>query len=484
MTLPASGAISFSNINVELCRSSTAQLSLNDSCLRTLFGQASGAVCMNTGHGKTNTSVPGAPTGVSASATSSSAISVSFSAPGCTGHLAIDYYQAVCTSSGSNSATGASSPISVTGLSPSTAYTFKVRAHNSKGYGCYSSSTGTATTQAPTGSVSFTCPGFYSWTVPTGVTSISALVISGGTSGSAGQGAHYGPSYDEYGRLNYCGDYFSAGQGGQGGQASWRNNVTVTPGQTLYIRVADVGQPVGYCYMGDTSYISTQTPYQASYNNYYYNTWRNSIVAAGRYCFYTTTFFPGNPQSLGNVGYLTLGTPSGSSAASLGGPNTVTFRGTWFGSYYGGSGPCASKSSGGGGGGGASLASEGSVYPWNISSGYVRGTGGSSAAGGCPFGSTPTYNSKTGQAGSYAGGAGGNSPGTYSNGTQGYGSGALYGSSASQGSVGGISAGGGGISVQTGGITRSPNDSARGAVRIVYPGNTRSWPNTGVCYGA
>jgi len=167
MTLPASGAISFNNINVELCRAGGAQLSLNDSCVRTLFGQASGAVCMNTGHGKTNTSTPGIPTSVSASATSSSAISVSFSAPACTGHLTIDSYQVVCTSSGSNSATGASSPISVTGLSAGTSYTFKVRAHNSKGYGCYSS-TASATTQSPpymcittVGATVYTCCSYF-----------------------------------------------------------------------------------------------------------------------------------------------------------------------------------------------------------------------------------------------------------------------------------------------------------------------------------
>ena len=98
--------------------------------------------------GATYSGKPGAPTSVSASATSSSAISVSFSAPACNGGLSIDSYQVVCTSSGSNSATGSSSPISVTALSSSTSYTFKVRAHNSIGYGCYSS-TASATTQAP-----------------------------------------------------------------------------------------------------------------------------------------------------------------------------------------------------------------------------------------------------------------------------------------------------------------------------------------------
>jgi len=52
MTLPASGAISFNNINVEIQTSGTAQISLNDTLVRTVFGQAIGAIDMNTGHGK------------------------------------------------------------------------------------------------------------------------------------------------------------------------------------------------------------------------------------------------------------------------------------------------------------------------------------------------------------------------------------------------------------------------------------------------
>jgi len=54
MTLPASGAISLGQVNTELGRSATAQIDMNDSGVRTLFGIASGAINMNTGHGKAN----------------------------------------------------------------------------------------------------------------------------------------------------------------------------------------------------------------------------------------------------------------------------------------------------------------------------------------------------------------------------------------------------------------------------------------------
>jgi hypothetical protein len=262
---------------------------------------------MDSGHGKSNTSVPGAPTSVSASATSCSAISVSFSAPASNGGLTIDYYQVVCTSSGSNSATGASSPISVSGLSASTSYTFKVRAHNSKGYGCYSSSTGTATTQSPPymcistyGATVYTC-GNFKIAVWTGSgsytvnrlgsatnfgTNISALTISGGGGTGSLMGAGGGGSGSSL--MNCCtgaggltvttglksvtvgaggAQNGRSGAGGNGCQTNMKYTSTCTTfgfsAGTGGIEVGsnDYGGTSGNGYGGGGSYISCQSKY-------------------------------------------------------------------------------------------------------------------------------------------------------------------------------------------------------------------------------
>lgn len=54
MALPSSGSISLNQVNVELNRSGTQQISLGESAVRTLFGVASGAISMSDGYGKSN----------------------------------------------------------------------------------------------------------------------------------------------------------------------------------------------------------------------------------------------------------------------------------------------------------------------------------------------------------------------------------------------------------------------------------------------
>lgn len=97
--------------------------------------------------GATYSTKPGTPTSVSASATAYNSASVSFTAP-FNGGLPIDSYVAT-SCPGGITGSSASSPVSVSGLTGSTSYTFKVKAHNSLGYGCCSSSSGSITTPAP-----------------------------------------------------------------------------------------------------------------------------------------------------------------------------------------------------------------------------------------------------------------------------------------------------------------------------------------------
>ena len=56
MTLPASGAISLNDVNVELSLSGTASINMGSAAVRGLFGVASGAISMSNGHGKSSVS--------------------------------------------------------------------------------------------------------------------------------------------------------------------------------------------------------------------------------------------------------------------------------------------------------------------------------------------------------------------------------------------------------------------------------------------
>ena len=60
MTLPASGPITFGNVNTELGNSATAALNLGSASVRSLFGVASGAISLTDGYGCASIPAPGA----------------------------------------------------------------------------------------------------------------------------------------------------------------------------------------------------------------------------------------------------------------------------------------------------------------------------------------------------------------------------------------------------------------------------------------
>ncbi|WP_107352583.1 Ig-like domain-containing protein [Shewanella algae] len=112
-----------------------------------------------------NAVVPGAPTSVNAVASDASA-TVSFSAPASTGGAAISGYT-VTSSPGGLTASGAGSPLTVSGLSNGTDYSFTVSASNTAGTGPASSPSNTVTPKANQ-SISFNNPGAQSFgTTPT-----------------------------------------------------------------------------------------------------------------------------------------------------------------------------------------------------------------------------------------------------------------------------------------------------------------------------
>lgn len=152
---------------------------------------------------------PDAPTGASASVSGAGAASVSFSAPANNGGAAITSY--TVTASSGATASGAGSPITVSGLAVPGTYTFTVTATNPAG---------TSDASGASNSLSFVsagqatiAPGAY-FSVPVGVTSVSYVVI--------GRGGYNNTTF---------GSVAAAASGGGGG-LSYYNNYPVSPGSS------------------------------------------------------------------------------------------------------------------------------------------------------------------------------------------------------------------------------------------------------------
>ena len=273
----------------------------------------------------------------------------------------------------------------------------------------------------PPGQVVFDTPGTTTWTVPNGVTSVSVVCIGAGNAGGASSGLHPGG----------------------GGALAYGNNIPTTPGATINLQV------------GEMVHTNEDTWFSAS----------NVLFAGG-----------GNSNT-------TAGTASGSylTAGNSGGIRGAGYS-SW-GNKYGGGGGGAGGYTGAGGTGGDATSGAG-----NAGAGDAAGGGGAS----------DTTGGDTGPAGGGGGGSGlfgtqgnaSNGAARTTSGAGGSNSGGLVGSGgkAGQGGDGQGSVGhntvsrnprdyGGGAGSLSSGSNHATYVASGGAIRIIWPGNTRSFPS-------
>jgi len=270
-----------------------------------------------------------------------------------------------------------------------------------------------------TGQQNWTSAGTYAWTCPANVTSISILCIGGGGSGG------------------------SSGGGGGGGLA-WKNNYSVTPGQSYQLVVGGGGTNGGN---GGNSYFVTPQLLVA-----YGGTGGNGTRAGGSY------FGDGG----GNGG-------SGGAGAGAGGGGAAGYSAN---GGYGGAGNYVSNTalqSGGNANAGGSGGGSGAYNRFSTTDGMGSGGGGGGTGiygqGASGTGALAVYETQWGAPG--YGGTGG------SGGTNGgIGSANFSALDADPGGSGGLYGGGGGMPSNS-----QVSVGASGAVRIIW-GPNRFWPST------
>jgi len=344
--------------------------------------------------------VPSPPTLDSASITGEAA----FTASSDTGGGSVTQFTviAVNDSSGAvSTATGTSSPIAISGLTIGVSYTFSVIAENAFGPSG-SSNTIAVTIAAPEGQQAYTTEGSYSWTAPSGVTSISIVAIGGG------------------------GGSKSYGGGGGGAALGYKNNLTVSPGTSYTVVVGNDGPDEQ---VGEASYITVGG------TNYGANGGGRAVSNTGGAGGTPLSGSSGGSGGAGGTGSRGGGGGAGgySGNGGAGGGRDAQYAG--YNGAGGGAGGGYAGSQDGGGGGGTGLLGEGSsgagATTYSTPNSYTYGAGGGGGSGGGD-----------------GKGAGGSSP----SGDGAYG--------------GGMGSGGNG------------GTNAHGAVRIIWPGTTRSFPST------
>jgi hypothetical protein len=314
----------------------------------------------------------------------------------------------------------------------------------------------------------FTDVGTTTWTVPVGVTTITAVCIGGG-GGAGGSSSSRG------------------GGGGGGGGLSYGSTISVTPGNVLYIRVGSGGIG-GTSYLGSPATSPTNgTAGQSSYIKTGSHSGTSLLEGGGGGGGFSGDTIS-NEGSGGSVGgtartgpagsFQGQGGPGGRSTISASGsPSNVAGGGGGAGGYpssgalgeptdaYGGAGgggvsgsPAISASAGGGGGGGGG----GYISTQN---GEVTNPGGGVGV----FGRVSDGGAGTSPGGAGYGGSGG------SQGTSSTGNGII------QRSVWGLYGGGGGSTrpASSDANVRDGGNGGQGAVRIVW-GSNRTNPITNV----
>jgi hypothetical protein len=351
-----------------------------------------------------------------ATAGTNNCASIAFTAPSDIGGGAISSYT-VFSNCGAFRATGGASPLTVTGLTAGTSYTFRAIATNSFGPSGPSSASNSITAALVQGQQAFTTAGTFTWVAPAGVTRVSVVAVGGG--GGSGR---------------RCATYPATGGGGGGGGAlAYVNNATVVPGTSYTVVVGAGGLP-----------SNTTAGVSAGQSNF---TISGVVVAAN----------------------------GGSARAYQQGLGGTVVTGTGF---SGGNSGFSCCNLGGGGGGGA---------------GGYTGVGGAGGAGGTTAfvaGSNGAGGSGAGGSGSTANGAGGagggvgllglGSSGVANTGVGGGGGGGSCGATGGNGTT--VTPGTGGtFGGGSGGARNGANSAVNGsvgAVRIIWPGTTRSFPST------
>lgn len=331
--------------------------------------------------------VANAPTIGAATQATSTSVSVAFTAPSCVGGGAISSYTAFACC-GVKTISGASSPLTVTGLTTGQTYTFKVIATNVFGPS-YPSASSNSITPAAVGQQAYTTAGAYSWVAPAGVTSVSVVAV--GRGGAA--------SYEYGGGLGY------------------KNNITVVPGNSYSVVVGSAGAGTA----GTSYFISSAT-------------------VAGIAGSSTGTYVG---DGGGNGGGSRSGSGGGGGAGGYTGNGGNGGNGG-VGGNNGNPGIAGTGGGGGGGGGQGDACGAGCRNPGSGGGVGILGLGANGTAGAGGVGTGSGTGGGGGSSGAAGSGLGNSAP------------------SKTGGAYGGAGQAQGGS----------------GAVRIIWPGTTRSFPST------